>query len=323
VSAVRSGPPLSRARFDRDATARTRAGLWDDLDREGTAVLVLSRGRALLAEQVDGSSPRLALLDPAALADHEPGTRLYLGRTVDDQADVRRGTPIEARMLEDEQAAALVPEDQRWSALRDAVQHLDERDAGLFTEGLALARWHESHRHCPRCGAPLETVQGGWAKLCPGDDGFVFPRTDPAVIVRVIDADDRLLLGSNAMWEQRRFSLLAGFVEPGESLEAAVVREIAEEAGVVVGPPHYLGSQPWPFPASVMLGFEARLPQGADAAEAVPDGEEILELRWFTRDELATAAASGAVLLPGPSSIARWIIEDWFGGEISEPQVNG
>lgn len=309
---------LSRANIDRDAVARTREGLWDGLDREGVVVLALSRGRALLAEQFEGSLPRLALLHRSELDGLSTDARLYLGRTVEDRPDVACGTPVEARILDDEQANALMPEQLRWSGLREAVQHLDDRDAGLFTQALALARWHESHRHCPRCGAVLESVHGGWAKQCTQDDGLVFPRTDPAVIMRVVDSDDRLLLGSNAMWESNRFSLLAGFVEPGESLEAAVVREIAEEAGMTVDAPQYLGSQPWPFPASIMLGFEARLAANTDPGAATPDGEEILELRWFTRDELAVASASGAVLLPGPASIARWIVDDWFGGEIPE-----
>ena len=123
-----------------------------------------------------------------------------------------------------------------------------------------------------------------------------------------------MLLGSNALWEQHRFSLLAGFVEPGESLEAAVIREIGEEAGLPVDRVEYVASQPWPFPASLMLGFTARLAPGVDADGAMADGEEILELRWFSRDELV--AALGDIGLPGETSIARWLLERWFGGPI-------
>ncbi|MDQ1550800.1 MAG: diphosphatase, partial [Actinomycetota bacterium] len=126
---------------------------------------------------------------------------------------------------------------------------------------------------------------------------------------------DRILLGSNALWEKNRFSLLAGFVEPGESLEAAVIREIFEESGIWVTDPVYLGSQPWPFPASLMLGFTARVDLER-ASTLTPDGAEILELRWFSRDDLR--ASRGDVILPGPTSIAHAIIEEWFGEPISD-----
>ena len=137
------------------------------------------------------------------------------------------------------------------------------------------------------------------------------------MIVGITDVDDRMLLGSNALWEANRFSLLAGFVEPGESLEAAVIREVREESGLRVVDPVYLGSQPWPFPASLMIGFRAHVP-ASESTTGTPDGDEILELRWFTRDELRDAAAAGEIILPGPTSIARAIIEDWYGDEVAD-----
>jgi NAD+ diphosphatase len=142
----------------------------------------------------------------------------------------------------------------------------------------------------------------------------VFPRTDPAVIVLITDADDRILLGSNAMWENNRYSLLAGFVEPGESLEAAVIREIHEESGLHVTDAVYLGSQPWPFPASIMCGFTARLADGQKADALFPDGEEILDLRWFSREDLL--AGLDDIVLPGRSSIARAMVENWLGAHL-------
>ena len=154
------------------------------------------------------------------------------------------------------------------------------------------------------------------------DGSQVFPRTDPAVIVLITDHDDRILLGSNAMWENNRYSLLAGFVEPGESLEAAVLREMYEESGLRVTDPVYLGSQPWPFPASIMCGFTAKLADGQDASHLVPDGEEILDLRWFSRDELRGSLDS--IILPGRSSIARAMVENWFGEPLEtghQPEV--
>ena len=144
----------------------------------------------------------------------------------------------------------------------------------------------------------------------PNDDTQHFPRTDPAIIVGITDQDDRLLLGSQGVWEENRWSILAGFVEPGESLDAAVRREMREEAGVEVTDPIYLGSQSWPFPYSLMLGFSARaLGQTVQA-----DGVEIEKLRWFSRDELAAEAHE--ILLPTRLSIARAIIERWYGQQI-------
>ncbi len=145
----------------------------------------------------------------------------------------------------------------------------------------------------------------------------LYPRTDPAVIMTVVHGegpDERLLLGHAAHWPERRFSTLAGYVEPGESLENAVRREVAEEAGVVVGDVAYRGSQPWPFPASLMLGFSAR----ALTTELHVDGVELTDARWFTRAELADAVRSGEVLLPGRSSIARALVEDWFGARLAD-----
>lgn len=152
-------------------------------------------------------------------------------------------------------------------------------------------------------------------RLDPQSNTEVFPRTDAAIIVGIVDADDRILLGSNAMWESNRYSLLAGFVEPGESLEAAVIREVFEESGIRVTDPVYLGSQPWPFPASLMLGFTARVDPSVSST-LTPDGAEILDLRWFSRDELR--AARGEVKLPGGTSIAHAIIEEWFGEPITD-----
>ena len=143
----------------------------------------------------------------------------------------------------------------------------------------------------------------------------MFPRTDAAVIALVTDQHDRIVLGSNALWEARRYSLLAGFVEPGESLEAAVIREVFEESGLVVTNPVYVGSQPWPFPASLMVGFRADIDE-TSMANIRPDGTEIIDLRWFSREELL--ASLDDVLLPGRPSIARAMIEDWLGDELPE-----
>jgi NAD+ diphosphatase len=199
--------------------------------------------------------------------------------------------------------------------LRMLGSKLSDLQAGLFTAALALANWHASHGFSPRTGARTVPELGGWVRRSVEDGGEVFPRTDPAIIVGIIDSNDRILLGSNALWETNRYSLLAGFVEPGESLESAVIREVFEESGIRVVDPVYRGSQPWPFPASLMLGFTAQVDPDVEST-LTPDGAEILDLRWFSREELT--AALGEISLPGVTSIARAIIEDWYGGPIDD-----
>jgi NAD+ diphosphatase len=305
-----TAPPLARWTIDRDGDARVLADFAERFDANPAArVVALHRGRALLAEQVEGSSPALELRHPSTLPPAE--VRAYLGRTVE------RGSvsPVEVRVFDADAAAVIEPEAARWAGLRSAAPVLDEGQAALLTEAIALANWHDASAFCARCGSTTSIEQAGWARRCDREGNLHFPRTDPAVIVLVTDDDDRVLLGSNALWEQHRFSLLAGFVEPGESLEQTVVREIGEEAGIPVDRVAYAGSQPWPLPASLMLGFTARVAADAPAV-ARPDGVEILELRWFTRAELAEATAE--IALPGETSIARWLLERWYGGPIVE-----
>jgi NAD+ diphosphatase len=327
-----SSLPLSRHEVDRDHVSRSRPALFDELWEEpGTRVLPLWKGRALLTpESVEAATPAADGWGASA-----PGTaelellpvervsaallRVYLGRTLTATEKEPAGTAVVLEVLTDAAATELEPDESRWGNLRTVATALSDRDAGLFTEALAIANWHATHTNCPRCGTPTVVEEAGWVRRCFEDGSQIFPRTDPAVIVTVLDADDRLLLGSNAMWENSRYSLLAGFVEPGESFESAVEREIFEEAGVRVVDAQYKGSQPWPFPASVMVGFTARLADDQPADALDPDGEEILDLRWFSRKELW--AAREQVILPGRSSIARALIEDWYGGSLDEAPV--
>jgi NAD+ diphosphatase len=201
----------------------------------------------------------------------------------------------------------------RPAPLRQAGPLLGDRDAGLFTHAVALANWHARHTHCPRCGAETIPAPAGHARRCPVDGSEHFPRIDPAVIMLVTDEADRCLLARNSAWPPHRVSILAGFVEAGESAEQAVAREVAEETGVEVAEISYLGSQPWPMPQSLMLGFRARARPGQ---EIRVDGSEIAEARWFSRAELGEAAATGEVLLPPPVSIAHQIIRAWYGGPL-------
>jgi len=322
--------PLSRYRIDRDHAARERPHLFDELAADpASRVVALWRGEVLLASTggadvaaadaaeatVDAAElPTLALLPWAAVPAN--ALRIYLGRTLDDEGSVSAGTAITAVVLDDESGSELQPDVARWGSPRTMGHHLGDRDAGLAIEALGMANWHATHLFSPRTGNPTVTAKAGWVRVDSETGVELFPRTDAAIIVGITDSDDRMVLGSNALWQARRFSLLAGFVEPGESLEAAVVREVYEEAGLRIIDPHYVGSQPWPFPASLMLGFRAVLdPEYANHLR--PDGTEIIDLRWFSREELARNR--GEILLPGRTSIARAIIEDWFGGALDAP----
>lgn len=194
--------------------------------------------------------------------------------------------------------------------LRQIGAELSDEQAGLAVHAIALSHWHMSHPRCSRCGAATRSDLGGAARLCEVDGSQHHPRTDPAVIVLVKDEEDRLLLGRQHSWAPNRFSNFAGFVEPGESFEQCVVREVEEESGLVVHSVHYLGSQPWPFPASIMIAYEAVT---SDPSLARPDGEEIVEIRWFTRESMKAAVASGEVSLPPRISVSRRMIEYWYG----------
>jgi NAD+ diphosphatase len=305
--------PLSRHAVDRDNDARAEADLFERLWADaGTRLLPLWKGKALLAEPAADGTPRLWLPAPADLSIELDASalRVYLGRSLAEDAAEPVGTALVAVPLDDEQAAALQSDESRWVGLREYATLLSDRDTGILTESLGILHWHDSHPHCPRCGAATDVRSGGWVRHCPVDGSQVFPRTDAAVIVLITDDLDRVLLGSNAMWEANRYSLLAGFVEPGESFESAVVREVFEESGMRVADPVYQGSQPWPFPASIMVGFTARLADGQHSGGLVPDGTEILDLRWFTRAELSDT--DNGIMLPGPSSIARALIDDWL-----------
>ena len=200
------------------------------------------------------------------------------------------------------------------SALRAVGSDLSARDAGLAAPAVALAAWHARAGHCPRCGARTRPVQASWARRCTGCAALSFPRTDPAVIMSVTDDADRLLLVHGSRWDAGRYSVVAGFVEAGECAEAAVVREVAEETGLRVARVEHVATQPWPFPRSLMLGYRARLADGERLPR--PDGDEVTDAVMLSRAELARAVAAGRIVLPGPTSIARMLIEDWYGGPV-------
>lgn len=198
-----------------------------------------------------------------------------------------------------------------WGTLRTVGPRLSPVDAGFVVQAQALAEWHRAHRFCSVCGGGLLVSSAGYVLRCESCGRHHFPRADPAVIMLVTDGE-RALLARQAAWPPGRFSTLAGFVDPGESLEEAVVREVMEEAGVRVGQVSYFGNQPWPFPASLMVGFFAR----ALTTEIQVDEDEIEAARWFSRDDLRREAEEGSLLLPGGISISRSLIEAWYGGSL-------
>ena len=196
--------------------------------------------------------------------------------------------------------------------LREIGGDLSDVDLTLAMHAVGLSNWHSTHPRCSRCGAETVSDLGGSVRVCVSDSSQHHPRTDPAVIVLVKDAADRILLGHQPIWPEKRFSTFAGFVEPGESFEECVSREVFEEAGVYCNDINYLASQAWPFPASIMIAFEA-ITDHPDTAKA--DGFEITEIAWFSRDEMKAAVASGELLLPPTISVARKMITGWYTSE--------
>ncbi len=304
---LRRTPLLSRVGADRSDRLRTDidaaiAG-WAD-----AAVLRIdNRSQVMLA---DG---RVVLGDTADLGDRPPAGAVFLGC-------IEGGRQVWAMR------AALEPPESGGPVthvrdLRSGATGLDDVSAQLVASAMALLNWHDSARFSALDGTPTKPAKAGWSRINPVTGDEEFPRIDPAVICLVHDGADRVVLARQTVWPDRMFSLLAGFVEAGESFETCVVREIAEEIGLWVRDVRYLGSQPWPFPRSLMVGFHAVADPGQEFS--FHDGE-IAEARWFTRDQVraalaagdwASAAASNAeLLLPGSVSIAREIIESWADG---------
>lgn len=197
---------------------------------------------------------------------------------------------------------------------------LERQWAAVLAAAVALSNWHRRYGFDPATGQPTMVVHSGWARRTL-EGRELFPRTDPAVITAVtatIEGEEKILLGNAVAWEPGRFSTFAGFVEVGESLENTVERELFEEAGIKAESMKYMGSQPWPFPRSLMLGYRA---VASNPQDACADGEEIREVRWFTRAELVTAERSQEITLPGRSSISRKLIEGWLHEEQASAHV--
>ena len=271
---------------------------WDD---PATRVLVVAGNRL---RPVDGA---VTWVSPA---DAPEGRRVLLGE--------REGVVHLAVLVPPEDAPGPAEE---WVPLRGVLSFLADSapdQAPLLFHAIGLAEWHHATRFCPRCGGELQSRAAGHELRCTSCGRAQFPRTDPAVIMAITHGegdDEALLLGRQPSWPAGRWSTLAGFCEPGETLEDAVRREVDEEVGVRVGEVSYFGSQPWPLPASLMLGFTGR----ALSTDIDVDGAEIEEARWWTRAEFAAAATSGELLVPRGVSISSSLIESWYGAPLDGP----
>jgi NAD+ diphosphatase len=302
---MREEIPLASSPFDRAAHLRTDAGWLADAWQRAR-VLVVSPKSATPAKRDDGAA-QLAFRAAADVAPEAP--RRFLGVVGE---TVYFAATAEPDGTDD------------WVTLRELGAALSELDASLLAAAIGLEQWHQRHPRCPRCGARTTETAAGWTRTCPDDDSQHFPRTDPAVIMLIHDGVERALLGRGHDWGAGRFSTLAGFVEPGESLEAAVAREVLEEVGVRIRDIRYVASQPWPFPSSLMLGFSAQV--DGDTSITL-DPVEMAEAGWFSRDEVRQAAhwvdtgtapdESARIRGVSPKlSISRYLIDRWLADDL-------
>ena len=239
-----------------------------------------------------------------------PGLRIFLGM-LDGEAFFAFCTDVKSDQIEefDKPTEELVgSEFENYKTLRETDGLLNDFEMSISLHAQALSNWHHAHPKCSKCGQTTTPAHGGSIRICDSCGAEHFPRVDPAIIVLLRDRADRIILGRQKIWPERRYSCFAGFVEPGEAFEQSVEREVLEEAGVGVSEIKYLGSQPWPFPASLMISFEAV----TDTPELVrPDGDEIEAVKILSRSEFEAEIESGALLLPPEISVARKMIESW------------
>jgi NAD+ diphosphatase len=281
-----AAPRLTQGRYDRAAHHRSDVE-WLAAAFDRARVLLVSPEATTPAQAID---ERLVLSYTDAAAVPVDAPRRFLG--------LSDGVPY---------FSVTVPGANDWRNLREIADAADDLNAALLTSAIALQQWHGRHPHCSLCGAVTNEAEAGWTRVCSVDGSQHFPRTDPAVIM-LVHKDGRALLGHSTRFPRATmYSTLAGFVEPGETLEEAVRREVQEEVGVLCGEVHYHSSQPWPFPGNIMLGFYA---EGL-TEDITIDPVELKDARWFTRDEMLNSEQHG-FQLPRADSIARRLIEDWL-----------
>lgn len=281
--------PLAAAEVDRSAHLRSDEAY---LQSSWPNALVLQFNSEKFASQ----SNQLTFVKGASLGEYDSQIDYFLG--------LKDGENFFLRHLNDETLTS------EFKSLRAIGSFLSPRDIGLAVHAQGLANWHSKHPRCSLCGGPTVVVLAGAVRRCPADQSEHYPRTDSAIIVLIKNDKDQILLGRQKVWPKYRFSTFAGFVEPGESFEHCVIREVREEAGVELTKINYLGSQPWPFPASLMIAFEA-ITNTPELAR--PDGDEIEEIRWFSREDMKSAILDKSLILPFEISVARQMINAWYG----------
>lgn len=292
--------PLARFEVDRSALSRTDPDWLNQVWlTDTTRVLVIYKNQLPVTEELS-----LVMVKPS-----------YLKLSID---DVKEFVALLGVTEQHTYVTFFADEDQMneasWVSLRDVGAQLTALDVGLATTATALSTWHESNQYCAKCGSKTILSAAGWARTCPTENSEHYPRTEPAMIVAVEDEHGRILLGRRKQWPASWFSTLAGFVEAGESVEACVAREVLEESGVLIDQKtlRYLGSQPWPFPASLMLGYRAT----ALTTAIKHDDDEMAEVKWFSRDEFIQACETKTLQLPNQTTIAWHLIKDWFGQQL-------
>lgn len=312
------GAGFDRAADIRDDPERLQAFL----DLSTTRILPVWRGKPLTK---GADCDQLAFLPPDhTIFDDAPEPPVFLGSDGETPVfahDISAWPGPEADISQlgsfvdiSEQCHPDLPDDLRFAELRRIMARLSAKDAELAAMAVGVFAWHKNHRHCARCGEKSDISTGGWQRICASCNGHHFPRTDPVVIMLITHGND-VLIGRSHGWPDGMYSLLAGFMEPGETIEAAVRREISEETGVSVGPVGYLASQPWPFPSSLMIGCWGE----ATSRDITIDEKEIDDAKWVSRESIleAWATRSSVLVAARKGAIAHFLIKNWLSDTLS------
>ena len=339
---------MASGQFDRDAARRNDANYLNSLkDSPNTNyILVTARGEvAIKSDHVYGQAPHGGLTPPdlanmeaeqllelnhaqVAQLPFSPQEPYYLGK-YGEKSYLALRVEAPGQQISGDQAAGQVPGQQalgqqleanwqhQFAPLRAVAGMLEPYQGELAAAAVALATWDKNTKFCERCGASLKLACAGWEKHCTACAHITYPRTDPAIIVAITDDAERLLLIHGATWQPGRYSVVAGFVEAGESLEAAVVREALEETGIKISQASYCASQPWPFPRSLMFAFTAR---AGGQQEPKADMQEVGHAFWVSREEFTQLVLEGKVIVPGRASSGHALVRAWYGRELPQPR---